>query len=281
VNSFVEDLGRFQTASPKMLSVVAEARRVAKTLNPVLILGDEGSGRRELALEIFDHSVKHSGRLVRWNADSFAMTRLLPKDTVLVENIENLSLEQQRQLLELISEGLFEKGQQRRRWMATGCRNLMMMVRKESFLLSLYQVISVQTLNLPSLKERSEDLVDLSCRFVADWNLITGLRKTLSPAALQRIQNLEFVRNVQELSELIERGYHATNGTVINEESFGFEFEESRVKAGVSLSEMEKLLILQTLEMTKQNRTRAAEILGISIRTLRNKLSEYREDGSL
>jgi two-component system, NtrC family, response regulator AtoC len=290
VNSFVEDLGRFQTASSKMLSVVAEARRVATTTNPVLILGEEGSGRRELALEIFERSRGRTNQLVRWSAENFTALPLFASETILVENIERLDLAQQQSLLGIVSNSIGGANTKYHssgpRWIATGDRSLISRVRNESFLVRLYQIFSVQTLHVPSLQERSEDIVDLSQRFVSELNLATGQHKTLSQDAIQRIQNLEFARNVQELNDLIERSYQNSMGTEITEESLGLEFKshdlrESQVKAGVKLSEMERLLILQTLEMTKQNRTRAAEILGISIRTLRNKLNEYRGEGTL
>jgi two-component system response regulator FlrC len=159
--------------------------------------------------------------------------------------------------------------------------------------------LAVQTLEIPNLSDRLGDLRHLAHRFLSDLNQATGQEKSFSSDFIRALSHTPFDRNVKELSEVVERAFFRTKGQVIDEvegseemvpstlheKKWEFQHEEvsqSVVKLGpgVSLSEMERRLILQTLEMTKQNRTRAAEILGISIRTLRNKLQEYRDEGS-
>jgi two-component system response regulator FlrC len=89
--------------------------------------------------------------------------------------------------------------------------------------------------------------------------------------------------NVAELENVIERAVALCQTDLIQKEHIQFsQVEEGLIAAaGTTLSEMERKLILQTLQLTQQNKTRAAQILGISIRTLRNKLNEYRETGAL
>jgi two-component system response regulator FlrC len=98
-----------------------------------------------------------------------------------------------------------------------------------------------------------------------------------------RLQGWRWPGNLRELENVIERAVLITKDSVINGDSIRFEAESFGLDMdfvpGMSLSEVEKRLILQTLELTAQNRTRAAQVLGISIRTLRNKLNEYREEG--
>ena len=86
-----------------------------------------------------------------------------------------------------------------------------------------------------------------------------------------------------ELQTVLERAVTISQSGLIEDKHIQFEHIERKQMefVGLTLAEMEKKLILQTLEMTKQNRTKAASVLGISIRTLRNKLSEYREAGVL
>ena len=103
----------------------------------------------------------------------------------------------------------------------------------------------------------------------------------LSTAAVQKLKAHHWHGNVAELENVIERAVAINHGDVISDNCIQFPQIASVAfqAAGTTLSEMEQKLILQTLQMTQQNKTRAAQILGISIRTLRNKLNEYREIG--
>ena len=267
-----EDLGRFQTANQKMKAVVLEARRIAKTINPVMILGEPGSGRRELAFEIVESSPQADGRTLRWSQESRDGLSLRHQDTIIVECVEQMNLEEQRRLLDAVAASAGEGC----RWIATGSRDLVVKVRKEQFLLPLFQRLAVQTLWLPSLKERGEDLTPLAQKFVQDLNAVTGKNKSLSIEAVKALRSLDFSRNVEDLYHWVQRSYFQAMTESIGISGVQAQ-KESSALTGVSLSEMERKLILQTLEMTEQNRTKAAEILGISIRTLRNKLHEYRE----
>jgi two-component system response regulator AtoC len=89
--------------------------------------------------------------------------------------------------------------------------------------------------------------------------------------------------NVRELENVLERAVVIAKEDFVEASAIAIENQEAKKDAvsfsGMTLSEVEQKLILQTLQMTAQNRTRAAEILGISIRTLRNKINEYRQAG--
>ena len=287
MNSFVQDLGRFQTSSEKMIAVVNTARNIAGTLSPLVILGETGSGRRELALEIHEHSTRKNGRLLRWTSENFEEEMVSSQDTVVIENIETFSPQKQQKLFSLIA-SFMDLGLMRSpRWIATGCLDMMTRIRKESFSVRLYQLLATHVLVLPTLSDRGEDLATLADKFVADWNLITGKQKFISGTGKQNLKRINFSNNVSGLFEEIQRLYFGTEMDAIGAETFSFTEDSRPQKAvsndlvGVTLSEMERRLILQTLEMTKQNRTRAAEILGISIRTLRNKLQEYRSEAEV
>ncbi len=292
MNNFVEDLGRFQTSSDRLMGVVNTARNISATLNPVMILGDSGSGRRELALEIHENSTRRNGRLIRWTASDFGDSRASSVDTVIIENIDSFNSAQQQNLFAIVSDYV-ELGLMRSpRWIATGCADMMTRIRKENFSVRLYQILSTQVLVLPNLQDRGDDIVTLAERFVDDWNMITGQKKILSSQAKKAIRQMTFARNVSDLFDEIQKVYFKSEVDAIGFENFSAAINAPAAvlpsvdlvgvaSVGVTLSEMEKRLILQTLEMTKQNRTRAAEILGISIRTLRNKLQEYRGEVNL
>jgi len=100
-------------------------------------------------------------------------------------------------------------------------------------------------------------------------------------SAAKKLQAHTWPGNVAELENVIERAISLATDDVIDHDLIQFDHPNERAMAqmGTTLSDMEKKLILQTLQLTRQNKTRAAQILGISIRTLRNKLNIYREQG--
>jgi two-component system response regulator FlrC len=276
---FYEDFGRFQTGNEKMCEAIANARRWAPTLKPVMILGEPGTGRKEMALEVLEKSSRSRESVLRLTADLEIPSQISAR-TVVIENLESFSKAQQATLLRRVANSLGENAMESPRWIVTACRELLSWVRRGEILPSLYQVFSEQIIVMPSLQERHEDVENLILGYVTNLNEIFGTQKRISAASLMRLQTATFERNLIDLYEKIERAFTLAGGPLIDLKDFGFQdlqMSADWAQAGLSLSEMERRLIKQTLELTNQNRTRAAEILGISIRTLRNKLNEYRD----
>lgn len=276
---FFEDFGRFQTGNEKMKESLAQARRLAPTLKPILIIGEPGTGRREMALEVIEKSSRSNDAVLRLNSDS-EIPFYISARTVLVENLESFTKAQQQTLLHRIANSLGEQALESPRWVMTACRDVLSWVRRGEILPALYQVFSEQTIVMPSMTERKDDIESLILQCIANLNEIFGTQKRISAASLMRLQAVTFDRNLVDLFEKIERAFSVANGPLIDLKDFGFpdlQMSADWAQAGLSLSEMERRLIKQTLELTNQNRTKAAEILGISIRTLRNKLNEYRD----
>jgi DNA-binding NtrC family response regulator len=106
----------------------------------------------------------------------------------------------------------------------------------------------------------------------------------ISDAALARLVHHDWRGNIRELENTIERAILISNGTRLLPEHLFLDPADTAnysqptlsIKSGMTVREMEKQLITQTLQEVRDNRTRAAELLGISIRTLRNKLKEYK-----
>jgi len=106
----------------------------------------------------------------------------------------------------------------------------------------------------------------------------------LNGRALDKIRQWTWPGNVRELENVIERAVLLSQGDEISTDSILIEEDKNisqsssfTLNAGLTIAEMERLLIFKTLDQTAQNRTKAAKLLGISIRTLRNKLHEYQE----
>ncbi len=205
------------------------------------------------------------------------------------------------------------------RVLATTNRNLEDWVREGKFRQDLFFRLNVIPLRLPSLRERGDDVLELARFFVAMYVRDYSLPPTpLSAEAVEWLSNYDFPGNVRELQNLMERAVLLANGCPIEPGHFLLDpdawplFQEdlpaenidapsaehadttavgvtggnlsSVTEASMSgpvipLHEMERIMILKGLEVTSGNRTQAAELLGISVRTLRNKLNEYRGMG--
>jgi DNA-binding NtrC family response regulator len=152
--------------------------------------------------------------------------------------------------------------------------------------------LNVFSIHLPSLEERKEDLSLLA------QHLVTQLAEKhnrparfLSPSALSALQFHAWPGNVRELRNVIERAVIICSGEQIERHHFAPYPIEQRERlrnedtlslpVGTPLEEVERQMIMRTLQKTKNNKTRAAELLGISLKTLHNKLNLYRERGLL
>jgi len=152
--------------------------------------------------------------------------------------------------------------------------------------------LNVFSIHLPSLRERKEDLPMLAQHLVTQLAEKHGRpARFLSPAALEALQFHSWPGNVRELRNVIERAVIICSGEQIERHHFAPYPIEQRERlrnedtlslpVGTPLEEVERQMIMRTLQKTKNNKTRAAELLGISLKTLHNKLNLYRERGLL
>ncbi len=176
------------------------------------------------------------------------------------------------------------------RIIATTNRDLKSLVREGNFREDLYYRLNVVRLTIPPLRKRQADiplLVDFFCQRYGDASAPRDVH--ISPEALERLMRHDWPGNVRELENTIQRAKTLcaeatiTPADLLISESkvsdshslSGNAAHELGLSAGVTMREMEKQLICKTLEGTGGNRTRAAKSLGISLRTLRNKLNEF------
>jgi DNA-binding NtrC family response regulator len=152
----------------------------------------------------------------------------------------------------------------------------------------LYYRLNVFNIHMPPLREHKEDIPELVQSLLAEMSAKHGRKvAAVSEAVLNLFQNYSWPGNVRELRNNLERAVIVCDGAIIETKHLppGFgqtpvrtsseEPDAVRLGVGTTVGEAEKLLILKTLEATSNNKTRAAEILGISLKTLHNKLKEY------
>ncbi|MBX2987661.1 MAG: sigma-54-dependent Fis family transcriptional regulator [Bdellovibrionaceae bacterium] len=279
------DFSGLEIRNKKMQDAIETVRAVAPTPAPLLIIGAAGTGKTSLAR--WTHQRGRPGRPLAVLSGAEATEASLKsalsevRDGTLV--IEDVDLGSDEFHAALVRE-LEQKNSQPCRWICTSRRHLRSLARQDQFRQDLYYKISVVTVEIPSLEQRKEDLISLALFLVQVNAILHGKRNlNLNDEARDRILSWSWPGNIRELENVIERAVALTAGEIIGGEMIRFDDRETRTGSdlgpGMSLSEVEQRLIIQTLELTAQNRTRAAQMLGISIRTLRNKLNEYKEAG--
>ncbi|MCP4748707.1 MAG: sigma-54-dependent Fis family transcriptional regulator [Desulfobacteraceae bacterium] len=304
------------TKAPALLKLLDTARRVAPSNATVLIQGESGTGKELLARFIHENSNRPTDRFVAMNCaalpDSLAESELFgyergaftgaaqrktgrfeqaDKGTLLLDEISEMPLILQAKLLRVLQEKQVDRigGKQAvsvdTRVIATTNRDLAQMVKQGQFRQDLYYRLRVIPLTIPPLRDRIEDIPLLVEHFIS--KLCTAGRATkpvLSPEALSSLSQWKWPGNVRELENAIERAILISGDHTIEPEDLLLDQDMTdpsgrgdKTLVGHTVKELEKKLIEQTLSHADQNRTLAAKMLGVSIRTLRNKLREYRE----
>src|ERR1700692_4506533 len=152
----------------------------------------------------------------------------------------------------------------------------------------LYYRLNVFNIHMPPMREHKEDIPDLVQLLVSEMSAKNGRKVAdVSEAVLNQFTSYSWPGNVRELRNTIERAIIVCDGGMIETKHLPPGFGQApirtaandpdavRLGVGTTVGEAEKMLILKTLESTSNNKTRAAEILGISLKTLHNKLKEY------
>ncbi|MCH7909466.1 MAG: sigma-54-dependent Fis family transcriptional regulator [Candidatus Hydrogenedentes bacterium] len=174
------------------------------------------------------------------------------------------------------------------RIIATSNRDLEEAIETGDFREDLFFRLNVVPIELPPLRQRKEDIPQLMDHFLEHFARENGRQGLKFDAGVRKqLQVYDWPGNVRELQNAIERAVVLSGSPRITASDFSFLSASQRsprnggkakARAGMTVAQMEKELILRTLESCGDNRTRAAEVLDISVRTLRNKLKEYREE---
>ena len=217
--------------------------------------------------------------------------QLAHKGSIFLDEIAEMAPQIQAKILRVLQEREFEPvGSSNTvridtRVIAATNKNLKEEIQEGHFREDLFYRINVVTLNIPPLRERREDiplLTDFFLKQYAEKN--RRLIKGFTPKAIDILMRYDWPGNVRELANMVERSVIMVRGDMITPDEFSDtlraldpEMKKSEIglTPGRSLKDVEKEMILMTLEDTAGNRTHAAKILGISRRTLQLKLKEY------
>ncbi len=256
--------------------------------------------RELLESELFGHE---RGAFTGAIARKLGKFELASGGTILLDEISELELPLQAKLLRVLQEHEIDRVGGTRpvaidaRVIATANRPLGALVASGAFRRDLYYRLHVIPLTVPPLRERAEDITALIDHFCERFRGPRTL--TIDPDARAYLLRHAWPGNVRELEHVLERASLLAAGTAITLADVALEDDltperDAIAAAGLepvshdavnipalTVHEMERRLILETLRRTRNNRSHAAKMLGISVRTLRNKLAEYRAAGSV
>lgn len=304
--------------SPVMQQLKRDIEKIADTRGTVLLTGESGTGKELAARAIHELSMRRNGPYIRINcaaipeslleAELFGhekgaftnaiarregMFELADGGTLLLDEVTEIDPSLQSKLLRVLQEReIMRLGGKSTikvdvRVIATTNRDIKSMVRENKFKEDLYYRLNVIPLAVPPLRDRTEDIPVLARHFVeracAENNRPL---MEIDDDAMAMIVSHPWPGNVRELENSLERSVILCDGDSLTAENLRLD-QEARPVTGMArhqqdqmtLREMERELILRRLTLTGGNRTRAAEMLGISVRTLRNKINQYRSEG--
>src|SRR6186997_3183820 len=316
-----------------MAHVIKLAQQIAPSDASVLITGESGTGKEVLARYVHGRSNRAKKPFICVNCAAIpenlleselfghekgsftgAVARRIGKfeeangGTLLLDEISEMDVRLQAKLLRAIQERVIDRVGGMRpvpvdiRIVATSNRVLTDAVREGKFREDLLFRLNVVNLQIPPLRERPADVMELAQHFVRKYSQANGLPlRPLSAEARRALSANRWPGNVRELENTLHRAVLLSSGLEIGVDGIlspdGARLDQARgtdVAAhaaiaaeqvtrnlvGRTVAEVERDLILETLKHCLGNRTHAANILGISIRTLRNKLNEYAADGA-
>lgn len=309
------DFSAMVGASNAMKHVYEQIQKVADSRATILIRGESGTGKELVARAIHHSGTRRERPFIKVNCAALSAGlleselfghekgsftgahdrkigrfELADSGTLLLDEVSEIGIELQPKLLRALQEREFERVggsapiKVDTRIICTTNRNLEEAVEKGQLREDLFFRLNVIPVVLPPLRDRKEDIPALMDYFLKRYaqennRPITGF----TPETVDLFVEYDWPGNVRELQNTIERAVVLSSARTLGPEHFSFGPSQTTrsngnmvsVRVGTTVGEMEKELILRTLEKQNQNRTHAAEVLGISVRTLRNKLKEY------
>lgn len=297
------------TQNPLMLSLLDQAVQAAKTQATILVQAESGTGKELLAHWIHKNSANYNGPFVAVNCaalpDSLLESELFGYEkgaftgannfkpgkfelaqngTILLDEIGEMAPLLQAKLLRVLQEQEVDRVGGKRpvpirvRVIATTNKDLRKLIARGQFREDLFFRLNVVPLRIPPLRDRKDDIAVLTEHFMKKYGGAADAKP--DKETIELLDRYGWPGNVRELENIVHRAFALRGRLKITPADLFDQSvdtpETTGLQAGQSVGEMERKLILTTLEQTNGNRTHAAKLLGISLRTLRNKLREYR-----
>ncbi len=312
-NTFNKLVGQSQA----MRTIYHQIDVVANSDAPVFIQGESGTGKELIAQAVHENSSRFDQPFLKVNCPAIPETLFESTlfghekgsftnaiktykglfeeahgGTLLLDEISEMPTSMQAKLLRVLQEEKITRvGSTKEisidvRIIATSNQNINKMIENENFRSDLFFRLNVFPINVPNLRSRPDDIQVLIEHFLKKFQTkYNYTKKIVKKETLDLLCNKKWPGNVRQLENLIERAIlYSGKETYITLEHFSFQADplqpqndSTNIPLG-TIAEMEKQLIFQTLKKTNNNRTKAAKLLDISVRTLRNKLHQYNDD---
>jgi len=293
--------------SPKMLKIFELIKTIAPTTATVLIIGETGTGKEVIARAIHHQSQRRNKPFIATSCaalpESLLESELFghekgsftgaverkkgkfeagDRGTLFLDEIGEINANTQVHLLRALEEkkitrvGGNEEIEVDVRVISATNRDLRSMVKQGKFREDLYYRLNVVTIDLPLLKDRREDILPLAEHFLKKYTEENNKSiKKFSPEVVKFMLNYSWPGNVRELENMIERGVILSKANSITLDELPQDIVHPSPVEGKTIEAVERNHIINVLEETKGNITKAADILGIRRMTLYNKLKKY------
>jgi DNA-binding NtrC family response regulator len=302
--NFEEIIGK----SKSINRVLEMIKNVSSTPATVLITGESGTGKELIARAIHKNSLPKNGPFVVVNCAAFSLNLLESElfghekgaftgavslrigrfemahgGTIFLDEIGEMDLSIQTKLLRVLQEKEFERvGSSKSikvdvRILTATNKDLEKEVEKGRFREDLFYRINVFNIDVPPLRERKEDIPLIVGHLIGKYNKILNKKvKKVSAKAMELLLDYNYPGNIRELENIVERSMIMAKDEVIDEKYFNFISKETYIEKKGTLKDIEKELIIKYLIKNNANRTHTAKLLGISRRSLQNKIKEYK-----
>jgi len=296
--------------SKKMQELFRLIAKIAPTNSTVLIRGESGTGKELIARAIHCHSPRKENHFVPVNCAALPETLLeaelfghekgaftdatykkegmfevADKGTIFLDEISDMSPLMQAKILRVIQERCFNRLGSTKiiqvdvRILAATNKDLEKMIQEGTFREDLYYRLNVLSISVPSLRERKEDIPLLAQHFLTRYTSLYKKKvKSISPHVMDQLCRYSWPGNIRELENVMERAIILSSGKIILLEDLAPYLRSTfprKEPSPPSLEEGERKLILDALQATRGNQSRAAQLLGIHRTTLSRKLKNY------
>ncbi len=305
----------WQSASPVMQQLLAQIDRVAATEVTMLAVGESGTGKELVARAVHDRGARRAGPFVAVNCGAISPTLIESElfghekggftgavqqkagyfeqargGTLFLDEVTEMAPDMQIKLLRVLETRTFHRvGGDTQivcdvRILAATNRDPVDAVRTGQLREDLLYRLAVFPLHIPPLRERGEDIAQLARHFLAEFNAMEGADKVFSGTALERLRHYGWPGNVRELKNTIYRAFILAD-RIIDIANPNIAAQPPRpatldgfvnVRIGTSLADAQREIILATLARFDGDKRQAAHSLGISLKTLYNRLDAYR-----